>query len=207
MAQLRIAVIGAGNMGATLGKKWLAAGHAVAFGVADPRGQRAHTLRAQLGSQIAIGSVDAALATAEAVAMAIPGDAMDETIVAHVARLDGKIILDATNRSVVAGPLNSLATFRAHTPFARYYRAFNTYGWRVLVVPVIGGVQADLFYCGPDGASRAVVERLISDVGLRAVRVGDIDQVETIDSLFRLWTALGSDKPAQPHMAFRLLTD
>ena len=32
---MKIAVLGAGNIGGTLGKKWLAAGHEVVFGVRD----------------------------------------------------------------------------------------------------------------------------------------------------------------------------
>ena len=33
---MKIAILGAGNIGGTLGAKWAAAGHAVVFGVRDP---------------------------------------------------------------------------------------------------------------------------------------------------------------------------
>ena len=34
---MKIAILGAGNIGGTLGKKWLKAGHEVIFGVRDIR--------------------------------------------------------------------------------------------------------------------------------------------------------------------------
>ena len=46
--KLTIAVLGAGNIGSTLGRKWVAAGHQVAFGVNDPNGKHAQALRTEL---------------------------------------------------------------------------------------------------------------------------------------------------------------
>ena len=205
MAGLRIAVLGAGNIGGTLGKKWAAAGHSLAFGVANPNGERAQAARTELGNTVSIGSVADALASADIVVMAVPGGAMDETIAANAAQIDGKTIIDAANR-MGGGPFNSFATFRTRTPRARVYRAFNTYGWENFAQPNLGGVQADLFYCGPDGEGRAAVERLISDVGLRPVRVGDVDQVEVVDGVARLWFALVIGQQMGRHLALKVLT-
>src|SRR6266567_3162688 len=55
-------------------------------------------------------------------------------------------------------------------------RAFNTYGWENFADPLYQGVPGDLFYSGPAGSSQTVVEQLISEVGLRPVRVGDADR-------------------------------
>ena len=94
-----------------------------------------------------------------------------------------KILIDAAN-NLSGGPTNSLAAFRTHTPHASVYRAFNTYGWENFADPLFDGVQADLFYSGPDDTSR-VVEQLISEIGLQPVRVGDADQADVIDGLLR----------------------
>jgi predicted dinucleotide-binding enzyme len=206
MAGLRIAVLGAGNIGGNLGKKWAAAGHTVAFGVTDPDGQRAQGVRAALGTAASIGSAADALAAGDVVLMAVPGVAMDETIAANAGQLDGKTIIDAANRIGGGGPMNSFATFRARTPNARVFRAFNTYGWENSADPTFGGVQADMFYCGPEGESRAVVERLIADAGLRPMRVGDADQVDVVDSVARLWFALANGQRMGRHLAFKVLT-
>jgi predicted dinucleotide-binding enzyme len=205
MAGLRIAVLGAGNVGRTLGKKWTVAGHSVTFGVSDPNGQKAQAVSAELGTTVSIGSVADALASADLAVMAVPGRVMDAVIAANAAQLDGKIIIDAANR-MGGGALNSFATFRAQTRDARVYRAFSNYGWENFADPGVGGAQADLFYCGPDGESRAVVEGLISDIGLRPMRVGDTDQVDVVDGIFRLWFALAAGQHMGRHLAFKVLT-
>jgi 8-hydroxy-5-deazaflavin:NADPH oxidoreductase len=205
MGDLRIAVLGAGNIGGTLGRKWAAAGHRVAFGVNDPAGARAQALRAELGNTVTIGAVADALAAGDVIVMALPGAAMDATIATHAAQLDGKTIIDAANR-LGGGPMNSLATFQAQTPHARVFRAFNSLGWENFADPTFDGVQADLFYCGSDGAARAVVEQLIADVGLRPVWLGDVDQIGLVDSVTGLYFALAVRQGKGRHLAFKVLT-
>lgn len=204
MAKLHVAVLGAGNIGGTLGRKWANAGHTVAFGVANPAGEKAQKLRTDLGDAVTIGTVADALANADVVVMALPGGAMDETISANAAQLDGKTIIDAANR-MSGGPMNSLATFKAQTPHAQVFRAFNSLGWENFADPVFDGVQADLFYSGPDGTPREAVEQLISDIGLRPVRLGDADQAALVDSVGTLWFALALGQRRGRHLAFKVL--
>jgi 8-hydroxy-5-deazaflavin:NADPH oxidoreductase len=205
MGGLRIGVLGAGNIGGTLSKKWVAAGHTVACGVTDPQGQRAQALRADLGDQVTIGTAADALAGAEVVLMAVPGGAMDAAIAANAAHLDGKIVIDAANRMGGGGPANSFATFQQQTPNARLYRAFNTYGWDVFADPTFAGGTPDHFYCGPDGPSRAIVERLISDVGVNPIWLGGPEQVGVVDGLLPLWLGLAAGQKMGRHLAFKLL--
>lgn len=204
MAGARVAVLGAGNIGGTLGRKWVAAGHDVTFGVRDPQDARAQALRAEVGERVKVGTVDEALAAGDVIVMALPGPAMDETIARYAAQLDGKTIIDAANR-MGDSRRNSLATFQARTPNARVYRAFNSYGWENFADPDFDGVAADLFYAGPDGDSRATVEQLIADIGLRPVRLGDVDQTDTVDAVASLWFALALGQRKGRHLAFKVL--
>lgn len=200
-----IAVLGAGNIGGTLGRKWAAAGHKVTFGVPDPSAPRAQALHAELGDNAAVGTVADALSAGDVVLMAVPGAAMAQTIADNAAQLDGKIVIDAAN-NLSSGSPNSYAVFQARTPRARVFRAFNTLGWENFANPVIGGVQADLLYCGPGGDDGAVIEQLIRDIGLRPIRVGDMGAVGMVDSLLSLWFALSQQGHGR-HMAFKVLTD
>jgi len=205
MNELRIAVLGAGNIGGTLGRKWAAAGHKVSFGVNNPDSERAQALQTELGNRVMIGSVTDALAASDVVVTAIPGRAMDETITKHAEQLDGKIIIDTANK-LGGGPMNSFATFKTQTPHARVFRAFNTLGWENFADPVFDGIQADLFYCGPGGDAREVVEQMISDVGLRPIRLGDADQAGLVDSVGSLWFALALGQGKGRHLAFKVLS-
>jgi 8-hydroxy-5-deazaflavin:NADPH oxidoreductase len=204
MQELRIAVLGAGNIGGTLGRKWAAAGHKVFFGVNNPDSERAQALRAELGTKVTIGSAADALAGSDVVVMALPGKSMDETIIKLAAQLDGKIIIDTANK-LGGGPANSFATFKTYAPNARVFRAFNSLGWENFADPVFNGVQADLFYCGP-GDDRDMVEQLITDVGLNPMRLGDADQVGLVDSVASLWFALALGQGRGRHLAFKVLS-
>jgi 8-hydroxy-5-deazaflavin:NADPH oxidoreductase len=204
--KLTITILGAGNIGGTLGQKWHDAGHKVIFGVSNPEGKHGTELRAELGESVIVATASEALAhEADVVVMALPGTAMESSIITHAAQLDGKIIIDTANR-LGGGPLNSLETFQQHTPHAQIYRAFNTLGWENFADPLFDGVQADLFYCGPEGEPQKIVKQLISDVGLRPIYLGGVEQTSLVDSIGSLWFALVFGQHKSRHLAFKLLT-
>lgn len=205
MGTIRIAVLGAGNIGGTLGRKWVAAGHSVAFGVTDPGSPRALALRADVGRAATIGGVAEALEGAEVAVLAVPGGAIDELIRLHAGQFDNKTVVDASNR-MGGGAMNSIAALSAAAPTARIYRAFNSLGWENFADPVFNGVQADLFYAGTEGDARAIVEQLIEDVGLRPVYVGGPEQVGVVDAVASLWFALALGQRKGRHLAFKMLT-
>src|ERR1700730_5277005 len=125
MSTIKIVVLGAGNIGGTLGSKWVATGHQVVFGVNNPNGEKARKLRSELGDRAAIHITAEALATnPDVVVLAIPGPAMDATIAQYADQLDGKIIIDTANK-MRASSNNSFAALQQYTPHARIYRAFN----------------------------------------------------------------------------------
>lgn len=189
---MKIAIIGAGNIGGTVGEQWIKAGHDVTYGLRDPsKREGAKPIAECLGE-------------AEEVLLAIPASATLEFVREHAKALDGKVIIDATN-NFRAEKFNSWSELTSAVPGAQLYRAFNSLGWDVFAKPLIGGVQADLFYCGPDGHGREAVDQLISDAGLRPVWVGGTDQVDTVDGVLRLWAVLS--RRHGRHIAFKLLSD
>jgi predicted dinucleotide-binding enzyme len=204
MAGTKIAVLGAGKIGGTLGRKWAGAGNSVTFGVANANGQHVQAIRADLGAQVAISTSAEALADAEVVVFAIPGPTMAETIAANAPALSGKLVIDAANR-MGEQTANSFEDFRRHAPSARYVRAFNTLGWENFADPLFDGVPADLIYAGPE-ADRPLVERLIGEIGLHPVWLGDADQVGAVDSLLRIWFTLAIQRGLGRHLAFKVLT-
>jgi 8-hydroxy-5-deazaflavin:NADPH oxidoreductase len=206
MSTIKIVVLGAGNIGGTLGSKWVATGHQVVFGVNNPNGEKALKLRSELGDRAVIHTTAEALNTnPDVVVLAIPGPAMDATIAQYADRLDGKIIIDTANK-MGASSHNSFAALQQHAPHARIYRAFNTLGWENFANPLFDGTPADLFFCGTDGETRATVEQLISDIGLQPIYLGGVEQVGVVDSLLGLWFALAISQGKGRHLAFKVLT-
>lgn len=202
---IRIAVLGAGNIGGTLGRKWSAAGHQVAFGVNDLEGKNAQALRSELDERVAIGTLPAALKSdPQVVVMAVPGAVMDATITTLAPQLDGRIIVDTANR-LGSSPPNSLATFQEHTPRAHIFRAFNSLGWENFADPFYDGVPADLFFCGSDGAPRLIMEQLIVNIGLHPMYVGGLERIGAVDAIASLWFALAFDQKKGRNIAFKML--
>ena len=146
---MRIAVLGAGRVGSTLGQKWAAAGHEVVFGVRDISSPKVRAILESVQGPASADTLAGAIAFGEIVVFAIPGTAVASTVDAYAPTLDGQILVDATNR-FGSPEVSSVTTFAAKTPRARLFRAFNSLGWECFVEPSSGNLQADLLYCGPD---------------------------------------------------------
>ena len=203
---MKIAVIGAGNIGGTLGKKWADTGNQVYFGVRDPAGSRVQAILREISGIALAVSIDEALVEGGVVLLAIPGRVAEETIRAHAAGLKGKTIIDATNK-IGEPQMNCLPFLAEVAPSAALFRAFNNLGWENFVDPTFGGEQADLFFCGVDGQERATVEILIAEVGLRPIYCGGLEQAPVIDNLTSLWIDLTRRLGKGRHLALKLLTD
>lgn len=203
---MKITVIGAGNIGGTLGTKWAQHGHDVTFGVRDPQAPKIQSLLVESGHGATAATVPNSLDDANLVLFAIPGRAMPETIARLGDRLDGKILLDATN-NVSADPMHSLDPLRDAAPHSSLFRAFSNLGWENFDNPLFGGIRADLFYCGDGGEDQATVNALIADVGLRPIYIGETEKSFLIDNLTRLWFTLALEQGRGRHLAFKMLAD
>lgn len=202
---MKIAVLGSGRIGGTLARKWALDGHSVTFGSRDPRKPELLQLIRSFEKNTTAASIAEAIAGADVVLFAIPAGAMPETVSANAKALNTRLVIDATN-SMGTPVANSLALFQAQTPGAAYYRAFNCYGWENFEDPVFGGVTADLFYCGPEGPGKALVEDLITAVGLHPVYIGGSDQASILDGVLKLWAALVRGQNMPRTTAFKVLS-
>jgi 8-hydroxy-5-deazaflavin:NADPH oxidoreductase len=192
MADMRIAVIGTGHIGGTLGERFRAAGHDVRYG---SRGAPAEGP----GGALVLPVADA-LADSDVVLLAIPGSAVGGVLAPHGEVLAGKVIIDATN-NIGAPQVDSRPAVTQAAPGASYARAFNTLGWENFADPIPG---ACLFFAADDGA-RAVTEELITAVGLEPAYVGDADAVGTVDALLPLWFSMVKQHGGNRRIALRIV--
>jgi predicted dinucleotide-binding enzyme len=198
-----IAIVGAGNVGRALAGRLVAAGLEVVLGVRDVG-------RATVVTGAGLAQIDAALDVADVVIVALPGAAVPGFIAEHAEALDGTLVIDASNDVAAmreGHPTHHLAAWAVSAPGASVFRAFNTIGWEVMAEPIVGGVQADLLYCGPEGPPRERAEAVIEAVGFRPVRVGGPDDADLLDGVFRLWFALAVGQGRGRHLALKVLED
>ena len=203
---MRIAVLGAGNIGATIGLKWAQAGHEVRMGVRDPGAPKYSDLKEGLPDTAQLGTAGEALEPASVVLLAIPGASVAVTVADYGALLAGKILIDATN-NVGAPVMNNIAALTEAVPDAQVFRTFNYLGWENFADPGFGTERADLFYCGMPGQGQEILEDLIRVLGLRPVYIGDLSTVQILDNLTNLWFALALRQGHGRHLAFKMLGD
>jgi predicted dinucleotide-binding enzyme len=202
---MKIGIIGIGNIGTTLGRSWVAAGHGVVFGVRSTRSPKVVDLLNSLDGKAEAKPVAQTIQSTEVVLLAIPGKAVDDFIRMNALDLKDHIVIDATN-TFGQPELHNVSLLQGGLPQSKVYRAFSTLAWETYAEPMFGDERADLFYCGDEGESRLIVDGLIEDVGLRPIYVGGPEAVPLLDQMTRLWFTLVMSRGYDRRTAFRLLT-
>lgn len=77
---MKIAILGAGNVGSTLGKGWANAHHQIVFGVRDPQSEKVQALLVQTGNQASAATVPDAVKDADVVVLATPWQAVQAVL-------------------------------------------------------------------------------------------------------------------------------
>ncbi|ACL56231.1 NADPH-dependent F420 reductase [Methylobacterium nodulans] len=177
-----IGVIGAGNIGSTIGGLWVKAGHPVLFASRHPE-DLAGLVR-EMGPLARAGTVAEALAFGEAVLLAVPYRAYPDLGRDYAAALSGKIVLDAGNATrardgdlaAEAEAQGIGATSAKYLPGARIVRVFNAANYQVFQRNAhrSGGLMA-VPLAGDDPKAVAVAEGLVRDAGFDPVVVGPLD--------------------------------
>ena len=190
---MKIAVIGKGNIGGTLGTKWSAAGHDVVYGARGGSGDGP--------GGAPVRGIGDALEGADVVVLAVPGAVVPDVVNDHGDALAGKVVIDAVNRMGGGAEYDSRALIADAAPSARYVRAFNSLGWENFADPLPG---ANLFFAA-DPEARAVAEELITAVGLEPAFLGDADATAAVDGLLPLWFALVKQNGGNRKVALRVV--
>jgi NADPH-dependent F420 reductase len=188
---MNVAIIGSGNVGRALASSITRAGHHVTISANDPANAQA----AAAGTSCdAAASNREAVAGAEVVILATPSDAIDEVLKDVGPALDGKILIDATNPkspdSLPPVGTSAAQKIQSRLPRAHVVKAFNTAFASRQANPEVNGEPIDGFVAGDDESAKAVVLRLVGDVGFRPVDAGPLAMAHTLEGLALLSISL-----------------
>lgn len=194
---MRIAVIGAGNVGGTLGRRWAELGHEVAFGVRRPAdGAAAVKGGDALPPGARVTTPAEAVRGAEVVLLATPWGAVRDAL-AELGPLEGVTLLDATNplgagMKLDAGPAGESGAERvqALAPRARVVKVFNTTGAENMQTPLYDGQPTAMFLAGDDPEARRVAAELATALGFEAIDAGKLVRARELEHLAVLWISL-----------------
>ena len=187
---MKIGIIGAGNIGGTLGRLWVQAGHHVRFGVRDP--QRVLPLLDELGSSASAGSALAAAAYGEVVVYAGPYGAWPQVAEDIASSVQGKVVVDAANPyperdgvivDAVAKFGHGAGSYTASLlPGANVVKAFNTIYWVDLRDKAFApGQLLAMPMAGDDAAGLKAIADLATDAGFEPVVIGGLVRSADLD--------------------------
>jgi predicted dinucleotide-binding enzyme len=206
---MKIGIIGSGNVGATLGRRFAEAGHAVAFGARRPDSPKMAEL-AKIPHARVTTTPDAAQSS-DVIVLSTPWPATRDALAA-LGDLRGKILLDCTNplkpdlSGLEAGATPSAGEMVAQwAPGARVVKIFNAIGYNIMADPAFPGGPATLFYCGDDAAAKSAARDLGAQIGFDPVDAGPLTQARLLEPLALLWISLAYAAGQGREIAFRLV--
>ena len=211
---MKIAVIGSGNVGGTLGRRWAENGHDVLFGVRDVNDDKVKELLASVKGKAQAVSVPEAVAAAAVIVLATPWDAAQKVLETS-GDLTGKILVDCTNPLVFAnGTLQLTMGFTTSggeqvaqwAKGAKVVKSFNTTGWENMANPQYGDQAATMFLCGDDADAKKVVAELAENLGFEACDTGGLMMARHLEPLAMVWILMGRMQGKGADFAFKILT-
>jgi 8-hydroxy-5-deazaflavin:NADPH oxidoreductase len=185
-----IGIIGAGNIGGTIGGLWVKAGHPVMFASRHP--EELKGLVESLGPKASAGTPEEAIRFGQAVFIAVPYKAYPQLAADHGASLKGRIVIEAGNATQARdGDLYAEvqrdgigATSARYFAGARLVRAFNAANYKIFAKAGANGGKdrsggrMAIPIAGDDPQALKVAEGLVRDAGFDPVVVGGLKDAD-----------------------------
>jgi len=207
---MNVGIIGAGNVGRSLTKASMAAGHSVAISAGSK--EEAQKTASEVGGTAA-GSNQEAVANADLVILAVPFGAVEGIVRELGSGIDGRIVIDVTNKfdpMDLNGPSNAERT-QQMAPNARVVKAFNTVFAAKQSDPTVEGIQLDGFVAADDGEAKSKVMEFVQSLGFKPIDAGPLAMARALEGMGTLsislnmnngwpwqngWKLLGPTSPA-----------
>jgi hypothetical protein len=185
---MRIAIIGAGNVGGGLGRAFAAEGHAIVFGVRDPDSPKTVEALADAPGAVATSPAEA-VEGADVIVFALRWDAVADTV-AELPSLDGRVVIDAMNRFTGDPARSTTQDLADLLPGARLVKAFDTIGFENFTTAHARRTPAAMFVAGDDPEAKRVAMELATEIGFEAEDAGPLANAKALEEVARVWLAL-----------------
>lgn len=206
---MKIGIIGAGDVGGTLGMRWRQKGHEIMFGIRNRQSQKVQKL-IELDKNLEFGEIRETVAFGDVIVFAVPWNSVEETI-RIAGNLTDKILIDPTNpltpdlKGLALENTSAAEKISNLTKSAKVVKAFNMIGAKTLSNLIYDSQRADLFICGDDSHAKQIVRELAIDIGFDVIDVGPLVNARLLESLALLWIELAFRQQMGPNIAFKLL--
>ena len=213
---MKIGIIGAGNMGAGLGKLWAKAGHQVIFSYSRDE-NKLHQLVASVGENAKAGTPAEAVSQSDVILMAVWLPSIEE-VIRSVGSLDGKIVITCVSglQPDFSGQTIGLATnlkisvaetIQQFAPKAKVVEAFNSTFAEIIASDSrqFGEDRPSVFYCGDDAEAKKIVADLVEVCGYEAVDAGGLIVARSLETLATAWVQFAAVSQLFPNLGLKAL--
>jgi NADPH-dependent F420 reductase len=183
---MKIAIIGAGNVGRALAGSFVRAGHDVTLSSEHP--DNARTVAQETGARAAADNRDA-VRDADVVVLAVPYGALVDLVDALGDGLTGKIVVDATNplrpdyQGLAVEGTSAAEQVQARVKGAKVVKAFNSALAARQADPTVEGTQVDGFVAGDDEQAKATVLELVRSIGFNPIDAGPLEVARALEAM------------------------
>jgi predicted dinucleotide-binding enzyme len=207
-ADMRIAIIGAGNVGGGLAGAASTAGHDVVLSASDPA--HAAETAARTGGAAA-GSNAEAVDGADVVVLAVPGSAVAGIAAELAGAVAGKVVVDATNpvndtyTGLTTTGVSAAELLQQQLPAASVVKSLNTVFASRYANPTEDGQPLDALLAGDDADAKATVGTLVESLGFRSVDAGGLRMARALEEIAFLNISLNAANGWSWQSAFQLV--
>jgi 8-hydroxy-5-deazaflavin:NADPH oxidoreductase len=183
---MKIAIIGAGNVGRALSGAFVRAGHEVTL--SSEHADNARAVAQETGAQAAAGNREA-VRDADVVVLAVPYGALAGLVDELGEGLAGKIVVDATNplrpdyQGLAVEGTSAAEQVQARVKGARVVKAFNSVLAARQTEPTVEGTRVDGFVAGDDERAKATVLELVGSIGLNPIDAGPLEVARALEAM------------------------
>lgn len=213
---MKIAIVGSGNMGSSLGKCWAKAGHKVIFSYSRDA-QKLQNLAASAGANARVDSPAQAVAQSDVLLLSVAPPALEDAIQAMEISSQ-KILIscvsglkpDFSGQTIGLGTdlkISMAETIQNAIPAALVFEAFNVTFAEIIASPSrqFGEANPSIFYCGDDPGAKPIVAGLIEDCGYEAIDAGNLRVSRSLETLASAWVQFAVASQQFPNLGLKAL--
>jgi len=205
---MRIAVIGAGSVGSTLGQAWLLRGEDVTWGLRNPLDPKHAALPKGRVKPPAEAARDA-----DVVVLATPWPAT-EAAVKGLGSLANKIVIDCTNplgmgpdglQLVLGFNTSAGEQVASWAPGAFVFKTLNTTGANNMARAADYRLRPMMPVAGDDAQKKAVVMELVGKLGFMPIDAGPLKNARLLEPFAMVWIDQAMERGRGREFAFALV--
>jgi predicted dinucleotide-binding enzyme len=205
---MRIAVIGAGSVGGTLGHAWIERGEDVVWGLRNPGDPKYAALPKER-----VKAAAEAVKRAEVVVIATPWSAA-EAAIKTLGSLAGKIVIDCMNplgmgpdglQLVLGFNTSAGEQVASWAPGAFVFKTLNTTGAANMAKAADYPVKPVMLVAGDDAGKKLVVMELVGKLGFEPADAGPLKNARLLEPFAMLWIDQAMKRGRGREFAFALV--